>query len=115
MSAVTEMASRLGKTIAQTPEAQAMKDARKKLQEDSEIKQALEEFQQQMEKVQKLQEEHKPIEPEDKKKLSDLETKLAGSETFKQYTSAQVNFYDLMRKVNRALRAELSEIESTES
>jgi cell fate (sporulation/competence/biofilm development) regulator YlbF (YheA/YmcA/DUF963 family) len=115
MSAVTEMASRLGKTIAQTPEAQAMKDARKKLEEDAEIKQALEEFQQQMQKIQQLQQEHKPIEPEDKQKLSSLESKLAGSDTFKQYTAAQVNFYDLMRKVNRALQAEIGDLEGSES
>jgi cell fate (sporulation/competence/biofilm development) regulator YlbF (YheA/YmcA/DUF963 family) len=111
MSAATEMAHRLGKTIAETPEARAMKEAREQLEADGDLKETLDAFQEQMEKVRNLEQEHKPVEPEDKQKLSELESKLAGSDTFKKYTAAQVNFYDLMRKVNRALREELADVE----
>ncbi|MFP4354538.1 MAG: YlbF family regulator [Phycisphaerae bacterium] len=111
MSAVTELAGRLGQAIADSPEAKTLNDARKQLEADEGLRTTMEQFGQQMEKVHKLEQENKPIEPEDKKKLAELEKVLAASEKFKKFSAAQVNFYDMMRKVNQAIREKIAELE----
>ena len=111
MSAVTELARRLGKAIAETREAQAMKQTRKDLEDDADLQKVMETFGRQMQKIQQLEQDNKPVEVDDKHRLADLEKQLAASEKFKRYSAAQVDFYDMMRKVNQALRAELQGIE----
>lgn len=111
MSAVTELAGRLGQAIADSPEAKALNQARKELEADPQLRETMEQFGRQMGKVQKLEEENQPIEPEDKQKLAELEKTLAASEKFKAFSAAQVNFYDMMRKVNQAIREKISDLE----
>jgi hypothetical protein len=43
--------------------------------------------------------------------MEDLQNRLAASETFKRYSSAQVNYLDLMRKVDQAMREQLGPAE----
>jgi len=111
MSVITELARRLGKTIADSPEALAMKAARDELNNATEIAQVLKDLQAQTAKVQQLEAENKPIEVDDKHKLQDLQEKLAASDAFKKYSGAQVNYIDLMRQVNQAIQSELGAVE----
>ena len=111
MSAITELATRLGKAIADSPEAAALREARETFNADEALKKLLEEFEAQSEKVARLQEQNQPIEVDDKHRLSELEDKLAASEVFKKLTAAQVEYIDLMRKVQTTLRAELGDVE----
>jgi len=111
MSAITELASRLGKTIASSPEAIAMKAARDTLNSATEIAQVLKDLQVQTARIQQLEAENKPIEVDDKHKLQDLQEELAASDVFKKYSAAQVNYIDLMRQVNQAIQTELAPVE----
>jgi cell fate (sporulation/competence/biofilm development) regulator YlbF (YheA/YmcA/DUF963 family) len=108
---IISLAERLGKAIAGSPQAAALRAARQELDRDKNISAVLEAFSEQSEKVACLEDENKPIEVDDKHKLRDLREKLAASETFKKYTAAQVEYVDLMRRVNDALHAELGETE----
>ena len=107
MSAITELAGRLGKAIAQSPEAVALREARAALNAEPEVSQLLKDFQAQSDKIQQAEAGGKPVEVEDKHTLQNLQDKLVASEVFKKYTAAQVNYIDLMRQVNQAMQQEL--------
>jgi len=111
MNAIIELAERLGKVIAECPQAAALRAARKELDGKADLKKTLEEFQDQQDRMARLEEEGKPIEVDDKHKLADLHAKLAGSDVFKRLTAAQVEYVDLMRKVNSALNRHLAAVE----
>jgi cell fate (sporulation/competence/biofilm development) regulator YlbF (YheA/YmcA/DUF963 family) len=108
---ITELAERLGKAIAASPEATKLREARDALAGEPELSKVLKEFQDQSEKIATLESENKPVEVDDKHKLRGLHEKLVASETFKKYTAAQVDYVDMMRKVNDALQAPLGETE----
>lgn len=110
-AAVLEMAKRLGRSVAESPAAAAMRAARKEMEGQADLKQAIEEYQKQAGKIARLEREGKPVEVEEKRRLRDLNEKLVASDVFKRYTAAQVDYIDLMRKVNDTIRRELAEIE----
>ena len=111
MSVVLDLAERLGKAIAGSSEATELRAAAGELNADEAVGRAMKAYQEQHEKVARLRQENKPIEVDDKRKLADLEEQVASSETFKRFSAAQVEFVDLMRKVNDAMHAELEEVE----
>ena len=102
------MAARLGKAIANSPQTQTMREAREKMNADSDTVAVLSDYQQLVEKVANLEREKKPIEVADKHMLKDFETKLLAREQFKAFTAAQVEYVDLMRKVHDAMQTELA-------
>ena len=109
MDALVELAEKLGKMIAASPAASRLRRAKKALNQEADTSKTLEDFRRQSEKLAKLEDENKPIEVEDKHLLRDLREKLLASETFKEFTGAQVEYVDLMRKVNEALQKHLNE------
>ena len=111
MDPITEMAEKLGKAIAESPASAKLRECRKALDGQPEVLQTLKEYQEQAHKVGQLEEQNKPIEVEDKQRLSELHDKLVASDVFKQFTAAQVDFVDVMRKVNTVLRKHLSGID----
>ena len=111
MAAIIELAGRLGKAIADSPQAAALRTAREDLSKHEDIKQTLEDFRVQQEKVAQLEAEQKPVEVDDKHKLQELHSTLVSSEIFKKYTAAQVEYVDLMRKVNQAISTQLAATE----
>ena len=112
MSAIIELSRRLGQAIADSPQAAAMRTAREEMNKDAAASQLLKDFREHADKIARLEDENKPIEVADKQKFRDLQARLASSEAFKKYTAAQVEYIDLMRKVNVALEQQLSATES---
>ena len=111
MDAIMEMAQKLGKAISESPQASKLRQAREELDKQQNVVQLLKDYQAQTDKVAKLEEEKKPVEVEDKHKLQELHDKLIASEAFKKLTSAQVEYIDLMRKVNATLQKHLAGVE----
>jgi len=111
MSDVIELAERLGKSIANSPQSAALAAAREAVNKEADLSALLKEFQAQAEKVARLEAQQKPVEVDDKHKLNDLQAKLAASETFKKYTAAQVEYVDLMRRVNEAIGRQMGDAE----
>ncbi len=111
MNDIVDLAERLGKAIADSSQGRALREGRKGLEQEKNLSKLLEDFRAQTERIAKLEAEQKPIEVDDKHKLQELREKLTGSETFKKYTAAQVEYIDLMRKVNDALQKQLAETE----
>ena len=111
MSDCIELAARLGKAMAGSPQAVALRAAREALNAEPEVTRMLGEYQKQVDKVGQLEREQKPVGVEDKHRLQELNDKLVASDAFKKFTAAQVEYVDLMRKVNNAIRTELTETE----
>lgn len=111
MDAVIELARRLGKAIANAPQSAALRKAREELNAQPEVSKLLAAFRDQSVKIATLEADQKPVEVDDKRKLQELQDKLVAANVFKKYTAAQVEYVDLMRKVNDALQKELGETE----
>jgi len=109
---ILELADKLGKEIHQSAQASALRESKKELDQHKDILDVIQAYQEQLDKVHKLEQENKPIEVPDKHRLQELHDKLVASEVFKKYTAAQLEYVDLMRKVNTALRKELAQTES---
>ncbi|MHC4295332.1 MAG: YlbF family regulator [Planctomycetota bacterium] len=114
MDAIIELARRLGKAIADSPQGQTLTEARKAIDDEKNLQELLKDFQNQSQKIAHLEAEQKPVDVEDKHKLQELHDKLMGSEEFKKYTAAQVEYVDLMRKVNEALQEQLGAAEKNQ-
>jgi cell fate (sporulation/competence/biofilm development) regulator YlbF (YheA/YmcA/DUF963 family) len=112
MKDILELAQRLGKAISDSPQAVNIRACRAAMHADKVAGEAMKAYQVQAEKMEKLQEEEKPIEVADKHKLQELHDQLVAIETFKKYTAAQLDYVDLMRKVNDALHHQLAETEA---
>ncbi len=111
MQAILALTERLGKAIAESPQAQKLIEARNALDNDPDLQDLLANYHQQAQKIQQAEQSNQPVEVDDKHKLSELQTKLAASDEFKAFSAAQVNYIDLMRKVNAKLSECLAEIE----
>ena len=106
---IIQLAETLGKTLAERPETIRLHETRQALQDDSDTSELLKQYQQQVETVAQMERDQKPIEVDDKHKLQDLEDRLLGSELFKKFTAAQVDYADLMLKVNQAIHKQIGE------
>lgn len=112
MTDIIELAQRLGKAISESGEAASLRDAREEMNNQGEIVQLLKDYQAHAEKIAKLEQENKPVEVNDKHKLKELHGNLVASEVFKKFTAAQVEYIDLMRRVNETLKKQLAETET---
>jgi len=105
------MATRLGKALAESPQTKALIEAHKRLSEDPTTSGLVQAFQEQAVKIARMEQSRQPIGPEDKHKLQQLNDQLVASESYKKFLDAQVNYADLMRKTNLAIRNELPDLE----
>jgi len=115
MEDIIELANRLGEAISRSPQSAALRAAREQFNKHPDLVQLLKDYQAQADKIAQLERENKPIEVEDKHKLEELHNKLIAAEPFKKLTSAQVEYIDLMRRVNETIQKHLTETVSERS
>ena len=109
MEDIIAMAERLGKAISASPQAAALRQAQAAMRADETASKLLKDYQAQTEKIAQLEAEQKPVEVDDKHKLEDLHKKLVATDTFKKFTAAQVEYVDVMRRVNDAIRTQMGD------
>ena len=112
MPDVMKLAEELGKAINDSPQAVALRKIRDELSKQPEITKLLKDYRGQTEKIARLEAEQKPVEVDDKRRLQELHGKLVATDIFKKYTAAQVEYVDVMRRVNDSLRKQLADTES---
>ena len=110
MTDIHTLAEQLGKAIAASPQAARLRQARQALTADAQTAQLLREYNAQASRLERLEAEQQPVGDEERRKLQELHGKLVSSELFKEYTQAQVEFAELMRTVNEAIRKPLGEV-----
>ena len=111
MNEIIQMAERLGNAVARSAQASGLRAARKAFEAQPDAKKLLADYQAQADKIAQLEGQAKPVEVEDKHRLQELHDKLVANELFRKLTAAQVEYVDLMRRVNDALRRALAETE----
>jgi cell fate (sporulation/competence/biofilm development) regulator YlbF (YheA/YmcA/DUF963 family) len=111
MDDIIELARRLGAALAASPQTTKLKAVRAELQKDAQLNRTLGDYQRQAQKVGQLEQDNKPVEVDDKHRLQELHDQLVASDLFKRYTAAQVEYLDLMRRVNDELRKHLRDVE----
>lgn len=107
MQELIEQARKLGVAIAQHPRTLAYFTAAQAVRDDSAARQLLSEYESHATKIGRLEAEHQPVEPADKRRLAELQTKVAGHEAIKQMMRAQTDYIDLMQRVNRAMEEQI--------
>ena len=112
MPDVMKLAEELGKAINDSPQAVALRKIRDELSKQPEITKLLKDYRGQSDKIARLEAEQKPVEIEDKHRLQELHGKLVATDMFKKYTAAQVEYVDVMRRVNDSLRKQLADTEN---
>ena len=110
-TACIEMATRLGKALADAPQSKALVDAHSKLSSDPAAKDLVQSFQNQAMKIAQLEQTNQPIGVDDKQRLQALNDQLMACDVYKQFLDAQVQYADLMRKTNLAIRSELPKLQ----
>ena len=111
MNAIIELAQQLGEAITSSPQAGRLRAAREALETEPPTAELLKQYRAQSEMIARLERDNKPLEVQDKDRLRQLHEELVASEAFKKFTAAQVEYVDLMRQVNEALRVQLAETE----
>lgn len=111
MDDLVQLAERLGKAIAGCDQAVKLREARKAMNGEPGLAEIMKQYGEQSENIARLDAANQPVEVEDKHKLAELRGKLVSSETFKKFTAAQVDYVDMMRKVNEALQSQLADTE----
>ncbi len=96
-------ATALGKKIAAHPRMAAFMAAAKAVSQDKDAQSVLRGYQEQMDKLRQLEMSGQPIEVDDKRKLAECESKVAGNDLLKKLMQSQADFQQLMHSVNEAI------------
>ena len=108
MEQLIEKAEQLGRALAEHERFKALMVARDVVTADEAARKLMTDYETQVEKMQQLTLANKPIEVDDKRKLADLEKKVAADEKIKELTKAQMEFSELMNRMNRAIFSKIS-------
>ncbi|MEM1213098.1 MAG: YlbF family regulator [Planctomycetota bacterium] len=100
---VLDLARQLGRLIAQHPAAAALDAATQTLEQDTDAQRAANDLNRHTQTLSEKQAAGKPIEVEDKRKLETLQKAVTTSPILGQLQLAQMDYLDLMRRVDQAI------------
>jgi cell fate (sporulation/competence/biofilm development) regulator YlbF (YheA/YmcA/DUF963 family) len=101
MQEVTEKAKALGEAVARDPRTKAFFSAEAVLQKDKDAMAILSEYSAHAAHIQESEASGKPIEVADKRKLADLQGRIAANATLKDFTRRQADYVELLNAVNQ--------------
>ena len=117
MSDVQELLNKarsLGVALAGHPRVRAHYEAQRAVRADPEAQKLLQDYQAQLNHIRRLEAARKPIEVADKRKLRDLEARMAGHEALKTLMRTQADQVEIMAQVNRAIEEPLTALAQPE-
>jgi cell fate (sporulation/competence/biofilm development) regulator YlbF (YheA/YmcA/DUF963 family) len=110
MEKIFELAKQLGESLAEHPIGKRYHGAKDILDADSSAKTLIQEYEQIVVKLGQKEKQGKPIEPEEKRMLTDLQSKLAGNESVKKWMESQVEYMNLLRQINDQVMKEVQDV-----
>lgn len=113
MEKILEIAKQLGEALAEHPIGKRYKESQDALDADSTAKQLIQDYEKAAMQLSQKEQQGRPIEPEEKRKMAALQTQLAGNPAVKQWLQSQVDYMDLLRKVNEQVLKPGQPISST--
>ncbi len=103
---ILRRARELGKLIADHEAARQLTETLESLKQDTDAQRALSDFERHVQSLGEKQEAGKPIEVEDKRKLESLQLAVARNPLLRDLQIRQMNYLDLLRQVEEAMRQE---------
>jgi len=107
---ILDEATKLGQLVAQHPAVAKYRDTQKAMAGDPEASRLLNEFNRQLETLARQQASGMAITDAQQNQLEALQTQIASHLRIKAMHLAQVDFVDLLRKVNQTIQRQLAEV-----
>ena len=106
---ILDAAAKLGQLVAQHPAIARFRDAQKALADDPDASRLLGEFDRQLENLARQQQSGMQVTDAQRRQLEVLQGQIASHLRIKSMHLAQVEYVDLLRKVNQAVQKEVAE------
>lgn len=100
-------ADKLGNLVAQHPAVERYKAAQKTVTEDPEASRAVQDFEKQIESLQRQEQSGMPITDAQRQQLESIQSRIISNIKVKNLNMAQVDFIDLLRKVNQTIQSKV--------
>jgi cell fate (sporulation/competence/biofilm development) regulator YlbF (YheA/YmcA/DUF963 family) len=107
---ILDAARALGKQIQGHDVARRLETALRALQQDVEAQRVLADYNRHLTALGEKESAGRPIEVADKRKLEELQQKVIMSPKLQQFQMAQMDYLDLMRKVDEAMTGEVEAV-----
>lgn len=109
-----DQARSLGEAISHHPRVTTYLAAQRAAKNDPTAQQLFRNYQDQIARIRTLEEQRKPVEVADKHTLADLESQVASNECLKALMKAQVDYVELMSRIQQAMDNPLAERSAAE-
>ena len=103
-------AEKLGALVAQHPAVEKYKQAQKAVSEDPETTRAMAEFQRQFETLARQEQSGMPMTDAQRQQLESVQSRIVSNIKVKALNMAEVDFIDLLRKVNQTIQGKLVDL-----
>jgi cell fate (sporulation/competence/biofilm development) regulator YlbF (YheA/YmcA/DUF963 family) len=103
-------ADKLGHLVAQHPAVERYKQAQKAVSEDPDATRALSDFERQFETLARQEQSGMPITDAQRQQLEATQSRIVSNIKVKALNMAQVEFIDLLRKVNQAIQGKVADM-----
>ncbi|MCC6906434.1 MAG: YlbF family regulator [Phycisphaerales bacterium] len=100
---IIEAATRLGRLLAEHPAVARYRELLKAVRKDTDAQRLLADYSRHMDAISEKEQAGQPIEVQDKHKLADLQSRVAMHPQLREMQMAQMDYVDLMRKVDEAM------------
>ena len=107
MTQILADADKLGQLVAQHPAVEKYKQAQKAVSEDSEANRAMGDFERMLESLARQEQSGMSITDAQRSSLESLQSRIVSNIKVKALNLAQVEFIDLLRKVNQAIQSKV--------
>jgi cell fate (sporulation/competence/biofilm development) regulator YlbF (YheA/YmcA/DUF963 family) len=103
-------AEKLGQLVAQHPAVEKYKQAQKAVTDDPEANRAMMDFERQLEALGRQEASGMPITDAQRQQLESVQSRIVSNIKVKALNMAQVDFIDLLRKVNQAVQGKVVDV-----
>jgi cell fate (sporulation/competence/biofilm development) regulator YlbF (YheA/YmcA/DUF963 family) len=103
-------ADKLGNLVAQHPAVDKYKQAQKAVSDDPDAGRTMAEFQRQMETLVRQEQSGMPVTDAQRQQLENLQSRIVSNIKVKALNMAEVEFIDLLRKVNQAIQGKVVDL-----
>jgi cell fate (sporulation/competence/biofilm development) regulator YlbF (YheA/YmcA/DUF963 family) len=102
-------ADKLGRLVAQHPAVERYKNAQRAVADDPDANRTMAEFERQLESLARQEQTGTPVTDAQRQQLETLQSRIVSNVKVKNLNMAQVDFIDLLRKVNQAVQSKVVE------
>ena len=106
---IMQEAEKLGQLVAQHPAVARYKQAQSSVASDPEATRLLSDFDRQLETLARQEQAGMPVTDAQRQQLESLQSRIVSNVKVKNLNMAQVDFIDLLRKVNQAVQSKVVE------